>query len=84
MGDGSARSGRLACTEDSRRVRIPYSPPGNVVQLVEHAPDKCVVASSSLAISTNKTWGMGLPGVDASLAPRIAEGFESLILHQEV
>lgn len=32
--------------------------------------------------SYQKIWGMGLLGVDTSLAPRIAEEFESLILHQ--
>ena len=35
---------------------------------------------SSPSIHTN--WGMALLGVDTSLAPRISEEFESLILHQ--
>ncbi|QIN93415.1 hypothetical protein vBSenS3_87 [Salmonella phage vB_SenS-3] len=29
LGNGSAWSGHLACTEDIRRVRISYSPPNS-------------------------------------------------------
>ena len=37
MGNGTAWGGRLACTEDSRSVRIRYSPPNNadIAQLAE-------------------------------------------------
>ena len=42
---------------------------------------KVFVRGSNPCICT-KIWGLGLLGVDTSLAPRISEGFESLILHQ--
>ncbi|QXL90325.1 hypothetical protein [Salmonella phage NINP13076] len=40
---------------------------------------KCALGIRS---SRQIIWGMGLLGVDTSLAPRITEEFESLILHQ--
>lgn len=38
-------------------------------------------ASYKLRVIGFQEWGMGLLGVDTSLAPRITERFESVILH---
>lgn len=64
VGHGTAWSGHLFCTQESRRVRFPYAPPkARVAQSVEHFVGNEEVTSSSLvAGSTLEHWRNGIAG----------------------